>query len=92
MILLLGVVFGTSKVVPAMAACPRVGNGAVGLTFQALVPEVEAGHEGAVVASVAAYADSSTPVGLNVAHLLWRLVKSGAIGVGVPCRVNLLDD
>lgn len=89
----LGIVLGgPEEVVPEMTAWPMVGNGALGSMVQALVPAVEEGHAGGVVFSVAAYADNPTPVGFNVAHWLCRLVKSGAIGVGVPCRVNLSKD
>lgn len=90
MILPLGIVLGgPEEVVPVTTAWPIVGNAALAFTVQALVPAEEVGHGGAVVLTVAAYDAELTPVGFRVAHWFCRLVKSGAIGVGVPCRVNL---
>lgn len=61
-------VFGSSVVIPETTAWPNVGSAALGSTVQALAPAEEVGHAGAVVLKVAAYADESTPVGVNVAH------------------------
>lgn len=64
------------------AATPNVGRD--GLPFTSQPPAVEPGQAGALRDGV--YAVDDMPVGLKVAHCLDKLVKSGAIAVGVPDR------
>ena len=47
-------------------------------------PAVELGQAGGV--REGEYAEDATPVGVRVSHCDCRLVKSGAMGVGVPVR------
>jgi hypothetical protein len=66
----------------ALYTWPSVGSPLEASTAQ--MSEVEAGQGGGV--RVGLYADSLTPVGVSVFHLLLRLGKSGEMGVGVPER------
>jgi hypothetical protein len=75
--------FGPLFVVPATTpSFPSVGSAALGSTDHP--PAVELGQTGAVVCTVFEYCDNGTPVGVMAAHCCWRLVKSGAMGVGDP--------
>lgn len=69
-------------VVPVARVWPRLGS----LTFPSTSqpPAVEDGQAGGVNEGL--YAELATPVGVNDLHCFWRLVKSGATGVGVPRR------
>jgi len=58
--------------------------GALPLMFQ--IPGVSAGHGGGVMEGE--YTASRTPLGVKVAQTLFRLEKSGVMGVGVPLREN----
>jgi hypothetical protein len=67
---------GTPLGIPGVTpAAPMVGKGAFPSTFQPV--GVTAGQAGAVVLKVAAYWEEGTPVGVMVAHLAIKLLKSG---------------
>lgn len=61
---------------------PSVGSATAPLTSH--TSDVKPGHSGAERDGV--YADFLTPVGVRVAHWLFRLEKSGETGVGLPER------
>jgi hypothetical protein len=79
---------GTPSGMPGLKlVAPSVGSSALAST--AHPPTVYAGQGGALVDTVAAYAEDSTPEGAIVDHTRCRLEKSGCTGVGVPSRVKL---
>ncbi len=83
----LAVVSPPVDVAAGSSVSPRLGREAVGLTIQPI--GVVAGHAiGFRLLAEAEYADNAVPVGWRVAQWLFRLLKSGEIGVGVPDLVK----